>query len=230
MPSVPRVNGDSAGSAPIPDERLDPDEVAAFLRDHPRFLADRPEIYRWLVPPARVHGEHLADHMAAMLRAEREHATAMAAQADGVLAAGRAAAGLAARVQDAVLALLRASDPVDCAISELPALLAVDAVSLCTEGLHPSARALPVGTVAAALGGRSVVMREGVARTDPEQARLLHGEAVALAQFDALVRLPGEGAPALLALAARDAAALDPGQGAGALAFLGRAMAAALGR
>ncbi|HEX3350055.1 MAG TPA: DUF484 family protein [Acetobacteraceae bacterium] len=209
---------------------LDPGDVAAFLRSHPHFLADRPDLYRWLVPPARVHGEHVADHMAAMLRAERAHAAEMTARADGVLAAGRAAASLAARVQEAVLALLRASDPVDCAVGELPPLLAVDAVALCIEALRPGARPLPSGTVAAVLGGRNVVFRAEIASIDPMQACLLHGEAVALAHHDAVIGLPGEGPPALLALAARDSAALDPAQGAGALAFLGRAMAAALGR
>ena len=52
--------------------------VAAFLRAHPEFLAERPELYRALTPPRRVHGEALADHMAAMLIAEREYAGAMA--------------------------------------------------------------------------------------------------------------------------------------------------------
>ncbi|MBV9813256.1 MAG: hypothetical protein JO326_10935, partial [Acetobacteraceae bacterium] len=202
----------------------------AFLRRNPRFLADRPELYRCLAPPARLYGEALADHMAAMIRAERAHAAAMTARAEDVLAAGRAAAGVSARAQEAVLALLRASDPLDCATSELPALLAVDAVSLCAEELRPGIRPLPDGSVADLLGRRPVLFRSGVPERDPVQARLLHGEAVALACHDALIRLPGEGAPALLALAARDAASLDPAQGSAALAFLGRAVAAALGR
>ncbi len=204
---------------------LDEATVAAWLRAHPRFLAERPELYRWLAPPERLHGDGLADHMAAMLRAERAHAAAMAERADGVLAAGRAAAGLAARVQEAVLALLRAGHPAECVSAELPHLLAVDAAALCMEALLPGIRPLPGGTVARLMGGRVVCHRDA-----PEEARLLHGEAAELARHDALVRIPGEGPPALLALVARDRYALDPGQGAGALAFLGRAVAAALGR
>jgi uncharacterized protein YigA (DUF484 family) len=61
-------------------------------------------------------------------------------------------------------------------------------------------------------------------------ALLLHAEAARLALHDALVRVPGAGAPMLLALASRDARVLDPAQGSGALGFLGRAAAAALGR
>jgi uncharacterized protein len=201
------------------------EDVAAFLRAHPEFLAERPELYRALSPPARVHGERLADHMAAMILVERAHAGAMAERADGVLAAGRAAAGMAWRVQEAVLALIRTPDAVECVVGEFPALLAVDAASLCAEGAMPGARRLPGGTVARLLGGRAVVFRTGGG-----DVVALHGEAARLARHEALLRLPGEGAPALLALAARDALPLDPAQGAGSLAFLARAVAARMGR
>jgi len=199
--------------------------VAAFLRAHPAWLAVNPDLYRILAPPARVHGDRLADHMAAMVQVERAHAAAMAERADDVLAAGRAAAGLTGRVQEAVLALLRSNDPMDCITSEMPGILAMDAIHMCVEALHPVARPLPQGTVGRLLNGRQVLFRE--IATD---ARLLHAEAAGLAGHDALVRIPGEGPPALLALLARDAGTLDPIQGAGALGFLGRAVAAALGR
>jgi uncharacterized protein YigA (DUF484 family) len=209
----------------IPAASLSPEDVAAFLRAHPHFLAEHPELYRVLAPPQRVHGEALADHMAAMLRAERAHAAAMAERADGVLAAGRAAAGLAARVQEAVLALIRADDPAECIAAELPALLAVDAASLCIEGALAGARRVPAGMVTALLGQRAVVLR-----SDAADAPLLHGEATRLAHHEALVRVPGEGPDAMIALVARDRHALDPTQGTAALAFLGRAVAAALAR
>jgi len=205
-------------------EAAAPEAVAAFLQAHPRFLAERPELYRHLAPPLRVHGEVLADHMAEMVRAERAHAAAMAERADGVLAAGRAAAGLTARVHEAVLALIGADDVAECVALVLPALLAVDAAALCMEGPLPGARVLPPGTVARLLGGRTVAYR-----SDAADARLLHGEAAGLARHEALVRIPGD-PPALLALSAREHWTLDPAQGAGALAFLGRAVAAALGR
>jgi len=210
---------------PEPGE-TDAASVEAFLRAHPRWLAEHPELYRVLTPPQRVHGEQLADHMAAMVHAERTHAAAMSERADFVLAAGRAAAGLTARVQEAVLALLRSTDPLDCIMGEMPGILAVDAAHLCGEppGL-PAARPLPAGAVARLLEGRQVLFRD--IATD---ARLLHAEAAGLAGHDALVLIPGEGPPTLLALLARDPRALDPAQGAGALAFLGRAIAAALGR
>ncbi len=205
----------------LPARRVDDADAAfveAFLRTNPAWLAARPELYGVLEPPARVHGEGVADHMAAMLRIQRE-------RADGLLAAGRASAGLAGRVQDAVLALFRSSDPADCVSGEMPGILAIDAAHLCLEAEHPGARRLPNGAVGRLLDGRQVVFRDA-----PADAHLLHVEAAGLARHDALVRVPGEGPAALLALLARDRHMLDPAQGAGPLGFLGRAVAAALGR
>jgi uncharacterized protein len=207
---------------PLPDA-AESDLVAAFLRAHPTWLAEHADLYRVLVPPRRVHGEALADHMAAMLRAERAHATEL-------VDAGRAAAGMAARVQEAVLALMRAGDPVECVSAELPGLLGIDAAALCTEGKHPACHTLPPDTVGRLLSGRDVTFRSAPRDALTADAQALHVEAARLALHDALVRVPGAGAPMLLALASRDARALDPAQGSHALGFLGRALAAALGR
>jgi hypothetical protein len=163
--------------------------------------------------------------MAAQIRAARGEASLMAARADSVLAAGRAAAGLAQRVQEAVLLLIGAADVADCVAADFPVCLAVDAAGLCAEEGVAGARALPAGTVAALLGAGAVRFRTGAA---PDMA--LHGEAARLAGHEALVRIPGDGPPALLALAARDGATLNPLQGSGALGFLGRALAVALCR
>lgn len=207
------------------EDGMDAAGVKAFLRANPGWLAENPDLYRILVPPVRVHGERMADHMAAMLRAQRAHAAEMAASAQDVLAAGRAAAGVTLRVQQAVLALLRSADPMDCVSGEMPGILGLDAIHLCVEALWPGTRALPEGTVARLLGGRQVLFRDHAT-----EARLLHAEVAGLAGHDALVALPGEGPPGLLALLARDRQALDPIQGTAALAFLGQAVAVALRR
>ena len=196
--------------------------VAAFLRANPDWLSQNPELYRVLHPPRRLHGEQLADHMAAMLAQERAHAQAEGARADSVLAAGRAAAGLAGLVQEAVLALIRAPDPAEFVHAELAGLLGLDAATLCAEDGRPGARLLLRGAVTRLLGPREVVFRDA-----PSEAAMLHGAASPLAQVDALVRLSGG---ALLALASRDRCRLHPGQGAAPLAFLGRAVSAVLER
>ena len=61
------------GVATSPAE-LGAEEVAAYLARHPDFLAARPELYRLLAPPRRVHGETLAPEplYALQARASRE--------------------------------------------------------------------------------------------------------------------------------------------------------------
>jgi uncharacterized protein YigA (DUF484 family) len=201
--------------------------VAAWLRAHPGFLASNPALYEWLEPPRRMHGPNLADHMVAMV----DHARSRAAEAERtgtqdaekVAASRRAAEGFARRVQSTVLALMRAPDPAWLATHELAGLLQVDAARICMETEAPpeGAATVPRGTIAAALGQRPAIV--GAA----QPSALLHGEAVALAAEEALVRVPLRTGPALLAIACRDGHGLA-GAGTDTLAFLGQAVAAAL--
>lgn len=200
-------------TAPLPEDDAAA-SVAAYLRAHPGFLAARPALYAALTPPLRRHGEGVADHLAAMVAAARQDAA-------GVIATGRATAALAARVQEAVLALFSAASVPACVSEMFPPLLGVDAAALCVEEDLPGARRLPAGEVERRLGGRLVAI--GAARGDPA----VHGEAAALAHHDALVLVPGVAAPAMLALAARHADLFDASHVTGVLGFLGRAVAAA---
>ena len=194
-----------------------------FLRSNPGWLAAQGDLYALMDPPRRVHGERMADHMAALLSAARSQASHLAAAAALATADRRANEGFARRVQDAVLALMRAPDPAWCLQHDMPALLRLDGVRLCVEGAAAGAShaAVPSGTVAAALGQRQAVVRADASLPS------LHGEAAALAGWEALVRVPLRQAPALLALACRDGRALA-GAATPALAFLGQAVAAAL--
>jgi uncharacterized protein YigA (DUF484 family) len=204
---------------PSPETDPDADRVCAYLRAHPDFLADHPELYASLSPPTRVHGKIFADHMDAMLRAARGHAAEMEAKSDTILNAGRAAAAISERVQAAVLAMLASADPVDYVAESLPSLLGVDAATLACEWPRPRWRTLPPGAIKTMLRNRAVVFRDR-----PADAALLHAEAALLAERDILILLPGE-QPALLALVSRDAALLPASQGLQALAFLGRVLA-----
>jgi len=190
--------------------------IAAYLRANPGWLAAHPELYAVLEPPRRLHGEGLADHMAAMLEQARRHGT-------GAAAGRRAADGFTHRVQDAVLALMRASDAAWCLQHDVPGLLRVEGVRLCAEPPLDGAHLIPAGTVDAVLGQRCALVREAVRNP------LLHGEAAPLARQEALLRVPLACGPALLALASRDADGLE-GAGTQALAFLGQAAAAAVER
>jgi uncharacterized protein YigA (DUF484 family) len=196
------------------------DHIAAWLRANPSFLAERPDLYRLLTPPRRIHGEGLTDHMAAMLDAER------AANRD-LAATVRAEDSFVHRAQRAVVALIAAPDAAEAVFHEWPALLALDHCVLACEGIPAAHRiSLPPGTVDALLpAGRETLLRD-----NPPDAALLHGEAAALITRDALARLPLPGAPAMLVLGARQAGALPPGGAAPPLRFLAAALAAALRR
>jgi len=195
------------------------EQVAAWLRANPDFLAERPELYRLLTPPRRIHGEELADHMAAMIAAER-------AATQDIAASMRAGGGFAYRAQQAVLALIAAPDAAEAVVQEWPALLGLDHCTLADEGTAARHRlTLPAGTIARLLpAGRDTALRD-----TPDDTPLLHGEAAPLVARDALARLPLPGPPAMVVLGARDAAAL-PGNAAASLRFLAGALAARLAR
>ena len=203
---------------------LDPEAVADYLRANPGFLAARPELYRVLTPPQRVHGEALADHMVAMVGIERAHARAQEERARDVLTAGRTAASLAERVHEAIVALIAAPDVFECVANELPHLLGVDAAALCCESFIPGWRSLPPGAIAVLMRGRATMCRDR-----PSDAVLLHAEAALLAERDVLVRLP-VAAPALLALVSRDPAALPGLHASAAYSLLGRVLGVLVSR
>jgi len=190
--------------------------IAAFLRANPGWLAAHPELYAVLDPPRRLHGEAMADHMVAIIDQARRHGSDAAA-------GRRAAEEFTRRVQDAVLALMRAPDPAWCLQNDVPGLLRVESVRLSAESPLPGAALLKAGTIETLLGQRCALVRDGGRDTG------LHGEAAPLTVREALVRVPLAGSPALLAVAARDAVALE-GASTPTLAFLGHAAAAALER
>ncbi|WP_170979516.1 DUF484 family protein [Roseomonas sp. HF4] len=211
------------------------EEVEAFLEANPGFLAERPSIYRALVPPRRIHGEALADHMAAMLEMERTRTRALEAEVLAAIEAGRAGAGLSVRIRLAVLALMRAQDVMEAVTQEIPALLGVETCTLAAEpGMRAGFLVLPAGTRPLAEGAVQRLIgrgRDAVVRIQPQESALLHNEAAPLVVRDALARVPlANGPPALIALGTRQANALPVRQSVGVLAFLGRAVAAALSR
>ncbi|MCX7932275.1 MAG: DUF484 family protein, partial [Rhodovarius sp.] len=181
-------------------------QVEEYLRAHPDFLAQRPELYLVLEPPQRVHGDRMADHMAAMLAAARVHLRE--AEAEGQAARGRAQ-GFADRAALAVLALLRAPDVLECVTQEWPQILGV---RCCHIGCEATQRRyvprLPAGTVADLLPPG----RDAVIRLTPIQLPLLHRESAPHIVRDALARIPAPGGqPMLLAIGAASAEELPTG-------------------
>ncbi len=207
------------------DGALDEARVRHFLEVRPDFLQRHPSLYMVLAPPARVHGETLADHMAAMIDAARRQN----AQLRNHVAERRHASSSRARVDDAVLGLLRAPDRLEWIETELAATLGLDAAHLWRASAQgPSSEiggAIPVELGRMLLGGRDVVLRD-----EPTEIARLHGAAAPLVRSDALVRVARSGGGfALLALGSRETQFFAAGAEA-PLALLGRAVEAALDR
>lgn len=214
---------------PDPEPTLPaPEAVTEFLRAHPDFLAQQPDLYRLLNPPIRVHGERVADHMAAMIAAERRRLRAIEAELVANVTARRVDLQLTMRVRLAVVALMRAQDVAEAINEELPALLGIETCTLLSEA--PDRRGvvpLPRGAVAR-LVGRG---RDAVVRIAPTETDLIHQSAAPLVVRDALVKVPTwNSQPTMLALGTRDPSALPAKQATATLAFLGRVVAAALAR
>ncbi|APH60399.1 hypothetical protein [Granulibacter bethesdensis] len=216
---------------------MDSDCIDAFLRAHPDWLAGRPDLYASLSPPRRVHGDTLADHMQARIDAERVRCEVACNAARDILQASRASACLTTRIQRSVLALLRASDAMDCILQELPSLLGIEYTRLyyptsptlltpmvCERaGIEPMART----AMSALLGDKDVQIRS---LTIPDLT--LHRETAPLIRQDALLLLPrtSSASPWLMVLAARNREELAAPNARQALRFLAEATSSALDR
>ncbi len=219
------------GGPAAPPEPEDAALVETFLRANPDFLADNPALYRALSPPKRVHGERMADHMAAMLEAERARTAELRATLEDLVGHGRSNQANQGRAHKAVLALMAAQSTVealDIIVQDWPDLLGLDVVTVCAEGRTVlGARPLARGTIARLLPNASAF----VLRPQSSDTEILYGEAAALVASDTLARLSlGSGGEALLACGSRDAGHFEPRQGTEIVSFLAAAAAIALSR
>jgi uncharacterized protein YigA (DUF484 family) len=224
----PRRSKGGAAAPPEPDEAT---LVEGFLRTHPGFLADHPALYRALTPPRRVHGDRMADHMAAMLEAERARGAELRTTLEEVIAHGRANQANQARAHKAVLALMAArtaTEALDIMVQDWPDLLGLDVVTVCAEGRAVlGARPLARGSIARLLPASATL----ALRAQASDTEALYGEAAALVSSDALARLTlASGGEALLACGSRDAGHFEPRQATDLVSFLAAAAAIALGK
>ncbi len=207
------------------------DRVAAYLRRHPGYFADYPELLDVLLPPKRrQHGDTVIDLQSIIIeRLRHENHRASTLQAD-LLATSRANMSTQSRIHAGVLALLEATtfeNLIQAVTTDLAVLLDVDVVSLCVEApdSHPrrdvaGVHMLAAGEVDAILGAsRDIVL----VPISPGPSAL-YGGGAGLVRSEALLRLrPSARAPmGLLALGSRVEGRFDPSQGTELLGFLAR--------
>jgi uncharacterized protein YigA (DUF484 family) len=230
------VKGPSSAATPTA-RPIAEDEVAEYLRRHPDFLSERPDLVRLLTPPARRSGDGVVDLQQFMIERLRAEVTRLKKNQRVLIGANRAHRTRQSRINEAVLDLLTArsfEEVIQTLTTELTMRLDLDAVALCVETDEPNVpgvtrggvRILRPGTVDAVMGASHDVVLGAAAVGD----RRIFRQAATLVRSDALLRLRVSPlAPAgLLALGARDATRFQEGDSTELLDFLARVVEATL--
>lgn len=232
MPERPQSKSPGRGGA-APKTKAAPDvteaQVAAYLRRHPDFLRENPELLDAMAPPGRDQGEGVLDLQQAMVERLRDELGEVLQQRDELLVLSRSNLASQARIHRIVLDLLAARSferLIETITTDLAVALDLDIVALCVERPRDGTPTPPVagvkclepGSVDAIFGpGRSILLNAEVSG-DPE----VFGGAAGLVSSEAMLRLTISSAtpPALLAFGSRNAEHFHEGQGTELLAFL----------
>ena len=227
------VSGPSDDAAGIRPEGLTAETVSAWLRRHPEFLHENPEVLTFLTPPAYKRGERVLDMQRFMLDRMREELTTLRRREKQLLSAAEGNAAGQNKVHQAVIAVVAAPDiqGLNRVIrTRLPAVLDVEAATLCIEkeGALSLAGATAVGEsgIDNLLGPTRRILLQG--HTAGE--RFVFGDAAERVKSVAYVRLrTANGGPSmLLALGSGREDGFERTQATDLLAFLGDAIEAKL--
>lgn len=209
------------------------EQVLTYLRGHPNFLAEHPQLISVLTPPTLKTGRDVLDMQQFMIDRLRGEIESLRSGQRELMDASRINMLSQERVHGAVLALLGARSfehLLEVVTVDFVTLLDIDVVTLCFEtpeipikglkarGVHtlkPGAVARLVGT------GRNILLREETLG-DP----ILFGEAAQKVHSDALIglKITKAAPPGLLALGSSTAKRFHSDQGTDLLTFLADAL------
>lgn len=204
-------------------------DVADYLRRHPDFLSENPDLLGVLTPPALRRDGVVVDMQRYILERLRTEVTRLRTSRDEIIATSRANVSSQARIHAAALALIGATTlehVIEVITTDLTVHLEVDAIVLGFEALDrvppggntTHLKLLPRGTIDRLMaGGRDVLMTEN----QPGETSLF-GSAAPLVRSAALLRLDlKRDAPlGVLAMGSRTPGRFHPGQGSELLVFL----------
>ncbi len=216
-------------------EKISAHEVAAWLRRHPGFLRQFPDLAMTLVVP-RDDGPaaSLASYQLEVLRDKNRELSRRLAE---LSANAQVNERLAVRTHQLTLALLKQATPAD-TLRAMAASLAEDfsgdlvriVVFAPVEGLDDADWLQVIAQDAIALAPFRDCLREGepiCGRLQADKNIVLYGDLVEEVQSSALLPLPGTG---LVAVGSRDANRFYPGMGTLFLRMMGESLAVALER
>lgn len=224
------MTGSPDDAKALSPDPLTADAVAAWLKSHPNFLTERPDLLATLIPPEFDHGRGVIDLQRFMIDRLRGDHARISARERALLTAAESNAGTQARVHAAVKALLapRSFEALIRVVSEdLPGLFGIKAVALCVETGEPlPGNAADVGIIVIPPGTLDDLFKSKtsvVLRADVQGDKAIFGRNAGRIRSVALMRLDfGKGAPrGMLALGSTALHEFDPRQGTELLAFFG---------
>lgn len=232
------MSGNPDGAPSAAWATLDAETVIAYLRRHPDFLADNPDLIASLTPPEFRHGEAVVDMQRFMLERLRSEMSQLKSREHKLLATANANVADQLRVQGAVLAILNAPSfehLIRLVHSELASMLEIEAVALCLETGDVSTSHQDLGVVLLKPGmlAQYLPQTQDVAlAADVAGDPALFGRNAARVRSHAFVRLKFgiKGATALLAFGSGRRDGFHPDQGTELLGFLARMVEVAVRR
>ncbi|WP_321395221.1 DUF484 family protein [Emcibacter sp.] len=211
------------------ESEISADKIRDWLKRHPDFLLENPDLLTILTPPFRPSsGDRVVDFQQVMLEKLQQQIAELKDFHGSLIDATRNNMSTQQQVHDAALALMEAEGLTELShtlVSDWPQMLAVDVIAVCFEKGHdkqipalPEARPLKKGQVDKLLGREDACLLRG----DVEVLEDIFGPATELIKAEALIRIPAtdhypEG---LLAFGSRDPNMFTPGQGTELLRFL----------
>ncbi|NQV21871.1 MAG: DUF484 family protein [Rhodospirillales bacterium] len=221
-----------------PKSGLEAGDVVDYLRAHPDFLVDHPEILSILTPPSHRTEGNVLDLQLFMLQKLQKEVRKLSGNWSDLIATSRSNMATQAQVHTAVLAILKSESKAELihkVTFDFPDILNVDAVALCSEDevvLETGSDESPVrflgeGAVDRLMGlGRDILLRSKADRLDE-----VFGPAADLVRSDALIRLTlGDNKSGILALGTREEEKFHPGQGTELMGFLAQSIEICVGR
>ena len=207
--------------------------IVAYLRKHPDFLEQNPELIAVLTPPALRRGAGVVDLQHFMLQRLRGEVKQLKAQQRALVTTSRSNLASQNRIHAAILAIIAArsfEQLIQIVTTDLAVLLDVDVATICVESAGGAQPRLPphgiqilrAGTVDGLLGaGRDALL---CAATPGDPA--LFGSAAGLVRSQALLRMEvsAQAPSGLLCIGTRRPDRFHPGQGTDLLGFLARAL------
>lgn len=205
---------------------IKPDDIVAYLKDHPQFLQDYPDILDTLIPPRLNNGKGIADfqsYMIERLKADKEEVIGTARE---IVENTRANMNNQQRIHAAVLRLLESNsfdDFIRVITLDLAAILDVDIAVMIIESediTHVNTsgiRLVPAGTLDNWMGDKPVLLQGNISGIEP-----IYGGGATLVQSQILLRvgISMDTPPAMIAFGSRNPSMFQPGQATDQILFL----------